>query len=118
MREVGRIERYKGRRPCAPIIGRQAAALLAAVGFLVAACGSRLPLAVAPRVLTMTLPGPQIMTVTIVDRTALLQGVSFVLPDPTDFKAEKQAIAVKNEGGDPTRLLVSWVGGACSPTKA
>jgi len=97
---------------------RRTSAVLAAAGLVVAACGSLVPAASAWPVLTLPLPGGQILNVTIEDRTGLVEGVSFVVPDPDYPKDEERGIAVKNVANDPSHVLVSWVGGACSPTKA
>ena len=96
---------------------RRATALLAVAGLLVAACGGLLPTASGPLVVTGRLPGGQMLTLTVDDRTGLVEGVSFVQPDPDYLIDQSGGIALKNVAGDPPHLLVTWEGAACETTK-
>jgi hypothetical protein len=92
--------------------------LAIALAALLGACGAPEPSPLGPRELAGTLPGGQVLKVTIDDRTALLEGASLALPDADFSNRNKGGLALRNPVDDPKRLLVGWLGGACATASA
>src|SRR3954451_658982 len=110
--------RRDGRADCRAdrSVSRFVSVLIPAVAVLVA-CGTVTPTATGPLMITGTLPGGQVLDLTIDDQTGLVDAVSFVAAQSDVHDDETNGVAIKNVAGDTRDLFVTWLGRICHRTK-